>query len=139
MAIEDFKREHRIDGSSDRAFGLVFAVIFGIVALWPWVFGGQVRVWSLLVAAGFGGIALIRPQTLAALNRLWMRFGLLLARVVSPVALGLVYGLTIVPTGLIWRLTGKDTLGLKFDKNAGSYWIRRDPPGPDPKTFRNQF
>ena len=73
------------------------------------------------------------------LNRLWMRLGLLLGRVVSPVAIGVVYYVSVVPTGLLMRALGKDPLRLKFDREAVSYWIKRDPPGPDPRDMSDQF
>jgi len=84
-------------------------------------------------------LALAWPRALAGLNRGWMRVGLLLNRVVSPVAIGVVYYLTLVPMGLAMRAFGKDPLRLKFDRAAISYWIAREPPGPDPKNMRDQF
>jgi hypothetical protein len=73
---------------------------------------------------------------LAPLNRLWFRFGLLLGKIVTPIVMLLVFVLTVVPTGIVMRLLGKDPLRRKFDKSASSYWVSRDaPPGP----MRNQF
>ena len=68
-----------------------------------------------------------------------MRLGLLMGRVVSPVAIGIVYYLTVVPTGLIMRALGKDPLRLRFERELPSYWIKREPPGPNPKTMNDQF
>ena len=76
---------------------------------------------------------------LSWMNREWMRFGLLLNRIVSPVAIGVVYYLTLVPMGLAMRACGKNPLRLSFDRGAASYWIPREPPGPDPLTMNNQF
>ena len=139
MAIENLKREQKVEGSSDRAFGLVFAAAFGLVGVWPVLSGGGVRAWALVLAAVFGVLALARPQTLSGLNRAWTRLGLLLGHVVSPVALGITYCVAVVPTGLILRLMGKDPLRLRYDSEAETYWIGRDPPGPEPKTLNNQF
>jgi hypothetical protein len=87
----------------------------------------------------FAGAALLRPGVLAPLNRLWMRFGLLLAKVVNPLVLGLLFFVTILPIGLIMRALGKDLLRLKLDRSARSYWIAREPPGPPPPSMRNQY
>lgn len=138
---EDFSREEVIEGSSERAFGIVMAVFFAIVGLWPLVVGAAPgpRWWALAVAAIFGALALIRPAALAPLNRLWLRFGLLLAKIVSPVVLGLLFYATVAPIGLVMRAFGKDPLRLRRDPAAKSYWIPREPPGPTPDTMKNQF
>jgi hypothetical protein len=73
------------------------------------------------------------------LNRLWLKFGLLLYKIVNPIVLGLLFFATIAPIGLIMRLTGKDFLRLKLDREAKSYWIERAPPGPSPQSMRNQY
>ena len=137
--IENSVREERIEGASDRRFGLVFAAIFAGFALWPLVHGEPVRLWVLLAGAAFLLLALAWPRALAGLNRGWMRLGLLLNRIVSPLAIGVVYYLTLVPMGLAMRAFGKNPLRLGFDREAASYWIPRTPPGPDPKTMNDQF
>lgn len=137
--IENSVHEEAIEGSSDRTFGLLFAAIFAILALWPLLHGAQIRVWALVLAAVFLVLALAWPRALSRLNRGWMRFGLLLNRIVSPVAIGVVYYLTLVPMGLVMRAFGKRPLRLGFDRAATSYWITREPPGPDPKTMIDQF
>lgn len=137
---EAFDRKEKIEGSSDRSFGVVFAVVFTIIGLWPWGWGtGGVRLWALAVAAAFAALALVYPSSLAPLNRLWFKFGLLLARVVSPIVLGLVYYLAVLPTGLMLKLFGKDPLRRQLEPAAQSYWIERDPPGPAPESMADQF
>lgn len=137
--IENSVREEKIKGSSDRMFGLLFAAIFSGFALWPLIHGGKIRFWALSVGAVFMALALAWPRALSRLNRAWMRFGLLLSRIVSPVAIGVVYYLTLVPMGLAMRAWGKNPLRLGFDRAAASYWIPRQPPGPDPQTMNDQF
>jgi hypothetical protein len=133
----------RTDGhlrtSSDRAFGLVFAAVFLIVGLWPLLDGARPRWWALAVALAFALVAGLRPATLAPLNRLWTRFGLLLHRVVNPVVMGLMFFVVITPFGVVRRLVKGDPLGLRPDPGAASYWIRREPPGPAPETIERQF
>ncbi len=84
-------------------------------------------------------LGIVAPAALGGLNRLWTKLGLVLAKVVNPIVLGLIFLVTIVPTGLIIRLMGGDPLNRKFDPEAPSYWIDRDPPGPDPDGMKNQF
>lgn len=139
MSIEDYRRDAHIDGSSDRVFGLVFAAFFLAVACFPLFSGDAVRLWALGLGSVFLAFGLFWPSSLATLNRLWMKFGLLLGEVVSPIALGIVFYFTILPIGFLMRQAGKDPLRLKYNPMAESYWIIRDPPGPDPKTLEKQF
>ncbi len=132
-------RDDAIGGSSDRAFGIVFAVVFLIIGVLPLAFGGPARIWSLAVGTAFLAIALLRPAILAPLNRLWTRFGLLLHKIVSPVVLGIMFFAVITPMGLLRRTLVKDPLHLRFDRQARSYWVDRRPPGPRPDTMNNQF
>ena len=139
MAHEDLTREQDVEGSSDRSFGVVFAVVFLVIAGWPLWYGEAPRWWAAGVAAVFVLIAMLRPALLAGLNRQWMKLGVLLGKVVSPIALGLLFYGVITPIGAVLRLAGKDPLRLKFDRGADSYWIRREPPGPPPDSMTNQF
>ncbi len=136
---ETMKRDEEVKGSSDRAFGMVFTVVFVIVGLWPLMGGANPRIWALIVAGVFGAAALMYPTILAPLNRLWTRFGLLLHKITNPIIMGLVFFVTVTPTALIMKMMGKDPLNRKFDRNAKSYWIDRQPPGPSPETMKNQF
>jgi hypothetical protein len=124
---------------SERSFAFVFAAVFAIIGCWPLLSGAALRLWSLLLAAAFLLAGLLAPALLAPLNRLWFRFGLLLGRIVSPVVMAFLFYATVLPTGLVMRLLGKDILRLKFDPRAASYWIAREPPGPAPDSFKQQF
>lgn len=115
------------------------AAAFAVVAAWPWLRGGAPRPWAFAVGAAFLVIALAWPRALAPLNRWWTRLGELLNRIVSPVALALVYFAAIVPTGLAMRALGKDPLRLRPRRGAATYWIAREPPGPEPADMDRQF
>ena len=124
---------------SDRGFGIVFAVVFTAIGLFPLLRGASPRGWSLAVAGGFLAVAVVKPTWLAPLNTLWFRFGLLLQRVAHPIVLAVIYFAVVTPTGLVMRALGKDPLRLRFDPDAASYWILRDPPGPEPESMKHQF
>ena len=128
-----------VRGSSNRSFGVTFAVLFAFIGLWPLMRGRSVRGWALVVAAAFFLAALAFPRVLAPLNRLWLRFGLVLHACISPVIMGLVFYTTVTPIGLVRRLLGKDPLRLRFDRDAVTYWIERHPPGPASDTMPRQF
>jgi hypothetical protein len=139
MGHESYTRDEQVDGSSDRSFGLVFAAFFALVGLLPLLLGRSPRIWALGAAGVFLVAALVFPSVLAPLNRLWLKLGLLLHRIVSPIALGIMFFLVITPMGLVMRAMGKDFLRLRLDPAAESYWIPREPPGPAPESLKNQF
>ena len=139
MAHEDFSRKEHVKASSDRSFGLVMAAICLIIALWPLIHAEPVRWWALGLAAVFAALAFIWTAALAPLNKLWLKFGLLLHTVVSPIVLGFLFYVTVTPIALLMRLLGKYPLRLRRDPDAASYWIERTPPGPAPESMKNQF
>ena len=136
---EDFEQTEVVRAGSERAFGIVFAVVFLIVGLWPLIGDAALRPWALAVSAGFLAAALVFPKILSPLNQLWFRFGMLLHKIVNPLVMGLLFFLTVTPIALIMRIAGKDPLRCRMDPDAESYWITRDPAGPEPDTMRNQF
>lgn len=131
-------RQHETKIGSDKSFGLVFAVVFALIGLVPLAHGGEMRLWSVALAAVFLALAFAKPDLLTPLNRLWFRFGLLLHTIVSPIIMGGVFLLAIVPTGLVRRALGKDPLRLKKPE-TDTYWIARTPPGPDAESYKRQF
>ena len=136
---EDFDRKQEGRGSSDRSFGIVLSIFFVLVGLSPLRANHPVRWWALAMGGLFLGVALLQPMWLRPLNRVWTKLGLLMGRVVSPVITALLFYLVVTPTGLLFRLLGKDPLRLALDAGVRSYWIERRPPGPLPETMSNQF
>ena len=122
--------------SSEKSFGVVFAIVFLIVALYPLLTSAGLRIWALVVSIIFLLLAFLAPKILVLPNKLWFKFGLLIGSIVAPIVMAFVYFVTVLPTGLIMRLLGKDLLKQKLDKNAKSYWIeRKEPMG----SMKNQF
>ena len=136
---EVFSREEEIVAGSDRSFGLVMAGAFAVVTLLNAWYAGRIWPWTAGLAAAFLIAALLRPAALNPLNRVWLKFGLLLHRIVSPVIMALLFYGTVLPTGLVMRAMGRDLLRLKREPDAESYWIVRAPPGPAPETMKHQF
>ena len=139
MTHEDFNRKEDIKAGSDRGFGLVMAACFLVVACWPLIGARPVRWWALALAAVFAALAFMWTAPLAPLNRLWLKLGLVLYKVVNPIVLGLLFYATVTPISLLMRILGKDPLRLRRDPDAASYWIERIPPGPAPESMKNQF
>jgi Saxitoxin biosynthesis operon protein SxtJ len=139
MAHEDLTREQYVEGSSDRSFGLVIAAVLLLIGLGPLRHGHTPRLWAIAIAGVLTLVALVKPKLLSRLNWLWTKLGLLLGKVVSPIALGILFYGVLTPLAVVIRLTGKDPLRLKLDPATDSYWILRKPPGPPPDSMTNQF
>tara|TARA_B100000287_G_C20188363_1_gene605089 strand:+ start:157 stop:546 length:390 start_codon:yes stop_codon:yes gene_type:complete len=120
---------------SNRSFGLLFFIVFLIISIWPLSYNGEIRFYSLIISLIFLILGLINSNILKPLNFLWMKFGLLLGKVVSPIILGIIFFFVVTPIGLIMKLVGKDLLNLKYNINK-SYWIKKS--GPKSK-MKNQF
>jgi hypothetical protein len=122
---ENLNERNDVKVGSERSFGVVFAVFFVIIGLFP-VFtrAGEediIRVWALVVAAIFAVIALCRPQLLKPANKLWSQFGIFLHKVINPLILGVMFFFVVSPIGMIMRALGKTPLKLGFDGNVESY------------------
>lgn len=135
---ESFVRDEAASPGSDRTFGLVMAAVLALLALLNGWHHGQRWPWEAALAALFLAAALLKPTLLHPLNRLWMRLGLLLNKIVNPIVMGLLFYGTIWPTGAIMRMRGRDLLRLRREPASDTYWIAR-PPGPLPETMRDQF
>jgi hypothetical protein len=136
---EDFARQDDVVGSSDRAFGLTIGVVCLLIGTTRLVLGHNYAAWWLGAGILLVGLALFWAAPLRPLNRLWLRLGLVLYRVVNPVVMLLLFVTTIIPIGALLRLSRKDPLRLRLDPATRSYWLPREPPGPDPKTMIKQF
>ena len=121
--------------SSNRSFGIVFFIVFLLIALYPLLGEGNLKIWSLIVSLIFLILGLINSKILAPLNKVWFKFGILLGSIVSPVVMGMIFFLVVTPTGLLMRIFKKDLLNLEFNKN-NSYWIEKTEPK---SKMKNQF
>jgi len=120
---------------SNKSFGIVFFIVFLLIAVWPLIDGQSLRVWSLIVSLIFLVLGLLNSKLLNPLNLAWVKFGKILGKVVAPIVMGVIYFIIITPIGIFLRLTGKDILQTKFSKN-NSYWIKREKNiGPMKKQF----
>ena len=121
--------------SSNRSFGIIFFIVFFLIALYPLINTEDIRIWSFLISLTFLILGLINSRILTPLNKLWFKFGILLGRIVSPIIMGIIFFLVVTPIGFIMRILGKDLLNLKFNRNK-TYWIEKT--GPKSK-MKNQF
>tara|TARA_Y100001936_G_scaffold217452_1_gene229410 strand:- start:172 stop:555 length:384 start_codon:yes stop_codon:yes gene_type:complete len=121
--------------SSNRSFGIVFFIVFLLIAFYPLLKGDDLRIWSLIISFIFLILGLINSKLLTPLNRIWFKFGLLLGKFISPLIMGIIFFVVVTPIGIIMRLLKKDLLNLKYNEKE-TYWIKKT--GPKSK-MKNQF
>ena len=120
---------------TNRNFGIVFFIVFLIISFWPLLKSGDLRYWSLVVSVIFLILALLNSKILTPLNKVWMKFGFILGKIVSPIVMGFIFFFVVTPTGIIMRVLGKDLLNLKKN-NQNTYWIKKDNKN---NNMKNQF
>ena len=120
---------------SNRSFGIVFFVVFFLIATYPLLSKGDIRLWSLFISIIFLILGILNSKILSPLNKIWFKFGIFLGKIVSPLVMGLIFFVVVTPIGLLMRLFKKDLLSLKLNKNK-SYWIEKNEPK---SKMKNQF
>ena len=120
---------------SNRGFGILFFIVFVIISIWPLFKGGDLRLWSLIIAFIFLVLGLLNSKFLTPAKRIWIRFGELLGKIISPIVLSIIFFLLITPIGILMKILRKDLLNLRFTKDK-TYWIKRSK---DLGSMNNQF
>ena len=119
-------QKSKIIMGTNRSFGLVFFVVFFIIALWPLTNDGSIIMWSIVVSLIFLILGLINSKILTPLNKLWFKFGIFLGSIIAPIVMGIVFFLVVTPIGLIMKTLKKDLLNIKYNNKIKTYWIKCD-------------
>lgn len=141
-AFDTFEDHQEVHGPSDRAFGLtVGGILLAIMIVRSLAFDAGTT--STLVLGVPGALlvllGLVWPSSLHLLNLAWAKLGLLLASIVNPLIMGLIYVFLFVPIGLGMKLFGRDALRMKPHADSDSYWISRTPSDAGARSMKNQF
>ena len=120
---------------TNRNFGIVFSIVFLIIALWPLLKQNDLRLWSLFISGIFFVLGLFNSKLLSPLNKTWFKFGIFLGGFIAPIVMGIIFFLVVTPTGLIMKLLRKDLLNLKKNKKK-TYWLDKDNSN---SSLKNQF
>ena len=105
-------------------FGLIFFLLFLAIGLYPLKSDENIRVWSVVLCLVFLIVTIIKPNKLIFFHRLWIKFGILLGKIISPIVMSLVFFAVVTPIGIFIKILKKDVMGLKRGKS--SYWITRE-------------
>jgi hypothetical protein len=117
------KKKINISHNNNITFGILFFILFLIIGIYPIKSSGTVRIWSIIFSLVFLTITIIRPNLFTFLNKLWIKLGILLGKIITPIVMGLIFFFVVTPTGIIVRILKKDVMGLK--RGVSTYWINR--------------
>jgi len=120
---------------SNKNFGIVFFIVFILIALWPLFYNETYRLWAVIIALIFLILGIIDSKLLTPLNILWFKFGLILGKIVSPLVMGIIFFFVVTPVSLLMKIFNKDLLNLRYS-NKNSYWIIKNEPK---SKMKNQF
>jgi len=121
--------------SSNKSFGIVFFIVFLILAIYPLKNNGNIIIHLLIISFVFLALGLTNSQLLTPLNKIWFKFGIFLGKIVSPLVMSIIFFLLVTPIGILMRLFKKDLLNLKYNSKK-SYWIEKNEIK---SKFKNQF
>ena len=111
--------------SSNRSFGLLFFIVFLIIGLWPLKNDLELNYIFIGISIIFLILGLMNSKILTPFNKIWVKFGELLGRIIAPIVMAIIYFFILTPISLILKIFGKDLLNLKFSKEK-SYWTKRE-------------
>ena len=127
---------NNIKTGSLRSFGIVFFLVFIIIALYPLINDQGIRIWSLIVSFIFLFLGLVNSDILKPLNLIWFKFGIFLAKFIAPIVMGIVYFTVVFPTFLLLKIFKRNYLNIKYERNRNSYWISTEDKNT---TMKDQF
>ena len=128
-------KNSKIKIGSNKSFGIVFFIVFLIIAIWPLLNGYEIRYWSLIISIVFLILGILNSKILTPLNKIWFKIGILLGNVISPIVMSIIFFLVVTPTSFIMKILGNDLLNLKKNTN-NSYWIKKQNQN---SSMKNQF
>jgi Flp pilus assembly pilin Flp len=138
---EQFGKRDDVKAPTERSFGITFTVAFALLAAFTyWHRGATMTFYTVIVvSAAFAVVTLVAAHLLRPLNLIWLKFGLLLHKVVNPVIMGLLFFGVFTPMGVVMRAIGVDLLRLKRKPATETYWISRRDESIQDSSMKNQF
>ena len=128
------KNSIKVKSKDNITFGILFFIFFLIIGIYPLKSDEAIRVWSVVLSLVLLIITIIKPNLFTFLNKFWIKLGILLGKIISPIVMGLVFFFVVTPIGILVRVLKKDVMGLK--RGASSYWINREDKV---QTMKKQF
>lgn len=115
--------------------GIAFIVISGILIVTKKNAGIYFGAFGIIITM----LGLIAPMKLKLLNKLWMSLSVILGWFMTRVILIILFYIALVPISLLTKLSRKNFLDLKIEKDKLSYWQKREREKSNTVDFERQF
>ena len=116
---------NKTNKSSNRSFGIVFFIVFLLIGFYPFLNQEELKLWSIIISFIFLILGIMNSKILTPFNKIWIKLGIFLGKIISPIIMGLIFFLVVTPIGIFMRILGKDLLNLKFKGDKKSYWLEK--------------
>ncbi|MBM3251650.1 MAG: hypothetical protein FJZ11_02560 [Candidatus Omnitrophica bacterium] len=128
------------DSKEAKRFGVILTIIFFVIGIViPIIKRGAIHLWLVYLAGLIFISAVFFTKFFIPIFKFWMKFTQLIAKIISAVILGVFFYFIITPVGLVMKCFGRDALSRKWNKDANTYWVRRESSLNDPKRIERQF
>ena len=111
--------------NSNRTFGILFFLVFLIMGIWPILNNENIRWWAIVISLILLLLGIINSKILTPFNKIWIKIGEILGKLIAPVVMAIIYFIVITPMAIFLKLLRKDLLKIKFSP-VTTYWIKRD-------------
>ena len=115
--------------NSNRSFGVLFSLVFLLIAFWPVLKTNNIndlRLWSIAFSAAFLILGVLKSKILTPLHIIWIKFGIFLGKIISPIVLAILFFVVVTPIGLLLKVFKKDILNLEINNTIKTYWVKRN-------------
>ena len=120
----------------ERIFGIIFSIIFLSYAIYSYFRYSEIITWLIILSISIFFLAIFIPIFFKPFNFVWIKFGLQLNKITSPIILGFIYFVLVFITRIYLLLFLKKLIIFGPDKKAKSYWVDKKEKIPD---FKIQF
>ena len=124
MILEEIKNI-KSEKKELREFGIVVGIVFGLLGGLLWWRHKEHHIYFLFISAFLIVCGLLIPSILKPIQKIWMGIALVIGAIMTRIILCFLYYLVVTPLGFLNKITSKDTLNLRFDKNLKTYWIKK--------------
>ncbi len=112
--------------NSNKSFGVIFFIFFLILGIYFYYIKSKFYLYLIIISLIFLVLALLNSGLLSPIKKIWIKFGELLGKFISPIVMFLIYFFIVFPTNLVLKILNKDILGLIIYKKKDTYWKKKE-------------
>ena len=129
------KQKTHVEATKEIKFGRLLSAVTFLISVW---LGFQNLIGGILIATSMTIflLTMIRPKIFSLPLKIWLKFGEVLAKIVSPFIIFFIYFFVFVPFGICGRLFGYDPFNQKDRKSRTTTWV---VVNSSKSSMKNQF